>query len=91
VASVSDFFSVKPRVQTRTLMLAFTALARAQGAQVVSVQFFGNVEVTAGLRQAGFLERGEEARVFIGHTTSAMAAIAPTTGWYMTAFDNDAD
>jgi hypothetical protein len=90
-ASVGDFFCVEPRTQTTALVLAFAAQARTQGADVVSLLFFGTSEVSTGLRRAGFAVRGENALVYVGHASRALAAVDPERHWYSTGFDNDAD
>ena len=91
MAAIGDFFCAEPSTQTAALLLAFAAQARGQGADVVSLLFFGIAEVSASLRRAGFAVRGENALVYIGHTSSALAAVDPATRWYSTGFDNDAD
>ncbi len=91
VISVGDFFCIEPRAQTAALLLAFSAQACAQGAEVVSLCYFGVAEVSIGLHRAGFAVRGEDALLFVGHATPVMATVDLATRWYITAFDNDAD
>jgi hypothetical protein len=91
LASASDFFSTAPHAQTAALMSAFGTHARQQGADVVSVLFFGLGAVSEALRQADFSVRGQDALVFVGHASPDIAAVDPATRWYTTGFDNDAD
>ena len=70
-------------------MLGFSQFARREGAQVVSVDFFGWSAVTDQLRRAGMVLRPGGLSLFVGSRTEA--EFRSPESWYVTDFDNDAD
>ncbi len=90
-AEVGDFFSCDPRRMTASMMLAFSAHARGRGARSVSVEFFGDESVVAGLRNAGFRAREAGHSLFLADDPAFAPGAGARQHWYMTRFDDDTD
>jgi hypothetical protein len=88
-AEVGDFLAVDARRWTASTMDAFAQHARRCGADSVTLMFFGDPEVVAGLRAAGYRLRDEGEPLFV--IAPSIAAASEPQRWHLTAFDDDAD
>jgi hypothetical protein len=88
-AEVGDFLSVDARRWTAPTMDAFAQHARRCGADSVTLMFFGDQVVVAGLRAAGYRLRDEGEPLFV--IAPSIAAASAPQRWHLTAFDDDAD
>jgi hypothetical protein len=88
-AEVGDFLSLDARRWTAPTMDAFAQHARRCGADSVTLMFFGDPAVVAGLRAAGYRLRDEGEPLFV--IAPSIAAASEPQRWHLTAFDNDAD
>ena len=84
---VIDFLAKSGSGGLRTLFDSFLREIHAEGYAGVSVEFFGDDEVTSQLRRLGF--RAREGRPLVCHALPEMADRVREVSWYVTAGDED--
>jgi len=85
LAEVGDLFCAQPRAGITAILLAFSPLARREGAMAISLEFLGNAQVAANIRRAGFFSRPTTDEVLGKGISAAEVAV----NGYFTGFDRD--